>query len=168
VKKKIAITYSLALLVACGTMFAANQLHANEPHLIEKQYAQNTLEALGIDTDTDSIKSSHSVKDRITFTDDNGKEWIYIDYSDRTEFIEDMENYFDGGFVESFIGVQSKIMRKYSQVGDRIPVILLDEDLQAGTFSFTRDSGETLSFPIQEERTKGWIYKEPEVYESAR
>lgn len=167
-KKNNIAAFSLALLVACGTLFAANQLSANEPNLDIKLYAQNTLQVLGIDADTDSITSSHSVKDSVTFTDKDGKEWVYIDFTDRTKFIEDMENYYDEEFVGTFIDVQADIMRKHSQAGNTIPVILLDKDLQEGTFSFTRSSGETLSFPIYYDSRKGWTYEEPALFESAQ
>jgi len=165
-KKKWIVTFSLALLVACASFFITIQLRENDSAMIEEVSIQKTLQVLGIETDIESIKSSHSVKDRTNFTDKNGKKWVYIEYTDRTAFIEDMENYYDGGFIESFIGVQASIMRKHSQVGDYIPIILLEENLQRGSFSFTRNNGETLSFPIHCEYIKGWVYDEPILFES--
>jgi len=166
-KKKWFVVSSLALLVGCASFFITIQLRENDSDMIVEVSIQRTLQVLGIETDIESIKSSQSVKDRTYFTDGDGKKWVYIEYTDRTAFIEDMENYYNGGFIESFIGVQASIMRKHSQIGDYIPIILLDEDLQQGSFTFSRDSGETLSFPIHYEYIKGWVYEEPILFESA-
>ncbi|CAM3333215.1 MULTISPECIES: hypothetical protein [Brevibacillus] len=167
-KKNRMAALGLALLCAGSTFFITNQLSANEPYMIEKLNNQSTLEVLGIEVDTDAIKSTHSVKDKNVITDVKGKKWVYIEYTDITPFIDDLENYYEVDFVGTFIDVQSAIMRKHAQIGDQIPIILLDEDLHEGTFSFTRESGETLSFPIQFDSKKGWTYKEPVLFESAR
>jgi len=103
-KKKWIVASSLALLVACASFFITIQLRENDSHI--ELSIQRTLQVLGIETDIESIKSSHSVKDGTYFTDGNGKKWVYIEYTNQTAYIEDMENYYDGGFIESFIGVR--------------------------------------------------------------
>lgn len=167
--KKIGIVAStLALLIVTGSFLFTDHLSAYDPDLVEKTNTQRTLHILGFDVDTDSIASSQAVKNKKFFTDENGDKWIYLEYTDKANFIEDMFNYYDEEFVQSLMEVQAQIMRKHSQVGDYIPIILLDEDLQKGSFSFTRDNGETLSFPIHYESIKGWVYEEPILFESAR
>lgn len=167
--KKIGIVAStLALLIVTGSFLFTDHLSAYDPDLVEKTNTQRTLHILGFDVDTDSIASSQAVKNKKFFTDENGDKWIYLEYTDKANFIEDMFNYYDEEFVESLIEVQAQIMRKHSQVGDYIPIILLDEDFQKGSFSFTRDNGETLSFPLLYDSKKGWVYEEPTLFDSAQ
>ncbi|USG67081.1 hypothetical protein NDK47_07260 [Brevibacillus ruminantium] len=156
--KKRIIFYGLALLVAGTTLFIGNQINATEdPDMKEKVRHQSTLHTLGIDVETKSLKNLN------TLTDMNGNHWIYTDFTERTPLDEKIGEIYSEEIQSSFIEVQDKIMQKYAQIGDQIPIILLDEELKEGTFSFTRKSGETLSFEIRLDPAKGkWTYQERE------
>ncbi|MEJ8546351.1 hypothetical protein [Brevibacillus borstelensis] len=154
-KNKFALL-GLALLLAGTTLFVSNQISATEDgDMIEKGNHQSTLKTLGIHAKTKDLESLNMV------TDQGGKTWIYVDFTERTPLIEKMENKYPEEITGSFIEIQDKIMQKYAKVGDQIPIILLDEELQEGSFSFTRKTGETLSFEIRLDQEKGkWTYKE--------
>ncbi|QQE75478.1 hypothetical protein KDJ56_05780 [Brevibacillus composti] len=146
----------LALLMAGTTLFISNQINATEdPDMLEKARHQSTLQTLGIDVEAKSLENLNILIDR------NNKKWIYADFTERPSLDEKIGKMYSEEVQSSFIEVQDKIMQKYAQVGDQIPIILLDEELKEGTFSFTRKSGETLSFKIQLDPVKGkWTYKE--------
>lgn len=60
---KLAVLSATLSIVSLTAYASANSISGtsedNEPHSIEKLYAQNTLQVLGIDAETDSITSSH-------------------------------------------------------------------------------------------------------------
>ncbi|USG67082.1 hypothetical protein NDK47_07265 [Brevibacillus ruminantium] len=156
-RKKVTLL-GLALLLAGTTLFIGNQIRATEdPDMMEKVMHQSTLQTLGINAEAKSLETLEIL------TDERDKKWVYANFTEITPFMEKFEKQYSEEIQSSFIEVQDKIMQKYAQIGDQIPIILLDEELKEGTFSFTRKSGETLTFEIRLDPAKGkWTYQERE------
>ncbi|WP_429841827.1 hypothetical protein [Brevibacillus sp. FIR094] len=145
-------------LVFAGAVFAGSNLYASEDiEQYEISNHQKTLHALGIEAKPKDIERMN------TLTDENGKEWIYTDFIDRGTLIEKMDNKYTEDIGGAFIQVHDKIMQKYAEVGDTIPVILLDEELKEGSFSFNREDGEVLVFKLKYNQNNGtWDYQKEE------
>jgi len=148
-------TWFVLGLCAAGAVFAGSHLQANEDiDSFEKANQQKTLHAIGIDVKTKELENLN------TITDENGDKWVYTEFTERVPLIQKFEEKYPEDVKSSFIEMQDKIMQKYSQVGDFVPVILLDEELKEGSFTFSRDNGEVLSFAIKyDERAGRWSYQ---------
>ncbi|MFM1653579.1 hypothetical protein ACI7RC_15915 [Brevibacillus sp. B_LB10_24] len=91
------------------------------------------------------------------FMDKSGASWTYVSYS-KSNLIEEkmMEKY---GSSVSFIETHDGIMTKYAERGDTLPIILMNEDLTEGVFSFMR-GGKVVSIKMNNIGKYGiWTYK---------
>lgn len=152
-KKRNVILSGLAL---AGAIFAGSNLYASEDvEQFEQGNQMRTLSSLGIEAKSDDLEPMK------TLTDKNGKEWIYTDFTKRTPLMDKIENERSVGAKSAFIEVQDAIMQKYAEIGDSIPVILLDEELKEGSFSFNREDGEALIFKLKyNEKKAAWDYEQ--------
>lgn len=148
----------ISSVVLAGAIFAGGSLYASEDiaHL-KKSDHQKTLHELGIEAKTKDLEKM------TTLTDEDGNKWIYNDFVNSGKFEEEMKERYTEDVSGAFIEVQDKIMQKYAKVGDSIPVILLDEELKAGSFSFNRENGEVLIFKLKYNEKNGiWDYEKEE------
>ncbi|WP_188066803.1 hypothetical protein [Brevibacillus brevis] len=152
-KKRNVVLSGLAL---AGAIFAGSNLYASEDvEQFEQGNQMRTLSSLGIEAKSDDLEPMK------TLTDENGKEWIYTDFTKRTPLMDKIENERSVGAKSAFIEVQDAIMQKYAEIGDSIPVILLDEELKEGSFSFNREDGEALIFKLKyNEKKAAWDYEQ--------
>ena len=148
-------------VVICGAIFASNDIYANKDLArvldINKTNHSKSLEVLGIKADTSKLKNLDIV------TDNKGKKWVYNTFTQSNLIEEKMEQKYSKETVSSFIEVQDQIMQALAQKGDTVPVILLNEDLSEGTFTFTRDKGKgkVVSVKLKYNDKDGtWNYKE--------
>lgn len=93
-----------------------------------------------------------------TVTDDNGKEWVFNEFTKSTKLIEEMRKKYEEDVAGPFISVQDEIMQEYAKPCDTIPTILLDETLKEGYFMFNRQDGETVAFKIKYDKG-AWQYE---------
>ncbi|ATF11234.1 hypothetical protein P4V43_29300 [Brevibacillus fortis] len=151
-KRSIAISG----LVLAGAIFAGSSLYASEDvEQYEKGNQMKTLNSLGIEAKSDDLVAMK------TLTDENGKEWIYNEFTKRAPLMDKIENERSVDVKDAFIEVQDEIMQKHAKVGDTIPVILLDEELKEGSFSFNREDGEALIFKLKYNEKNGkWDYEQ--------
>ena len=142
-------------LVLAGAVFAGSNLYASEDIVqLKKSNHQKTLHSLGIEVKTKDLERM------TTLTDSNGKKWIYNDFIHSGTFEEEMRDKYIEDVAGAFIEVQDEIMQEHAKVGDTIPVILLDEDLKEGSFSFNRENGEVLVFKLKYNENNGtWDYE---------
>ncbi|MFF2532429.1 hypothetical protein ACFVS2_26540 [Brevibacillus sp. NPDC058079] len=142
-------------VVLAGAIFAGSSLYASEDvEQLEQGNQMKTLSALGIEAKSDEVAPMQ------TLTDEKGKEWIYTDFTKRSPMMNKIETERSVGAKDAFIEVQDEIMQKHAKVGDTIPVILLDEELKEGSFSFNREDGEALIFKLKYNEKNGkWDYE---------
>lgn len=149
-KKKSVYIFGLVL---AGAVFVGSNLYASEDiEQYEKGNHLITLHSLGIEVNSDELAPMQ------TLTDENGKEWIYNEFTKRAPLMNKIKNERSVDVKDAFIDVQDEIMQEYTKKGDTIPVILLDEDLIEGYFAFNRQEGETLSFKIKYDNGS-WEYE---------
>ncbi|MGC5326079.1 hypothetical protein [Brevibacillus sp. SYSU BS000544] len=148
-------------LVICGALFANSDIYANKDLTkvldINKTNHSKSLEVLGIKADTSKLKNLDTV------TDNNGKKWIYNTFTQSNLIEEKMEQKYSKETVSSFIEVQDQIMQALAKKGDTVPVILLNEELTEGTFTFIRDKGKGKVVAVKlkyNEKDSTWNYKE--------
>lgn len=148
-------------LVICGVLFTNNDIYANKDLTrvldINKTNHSKSLEMLGIKVDTSNLKNLDTV------TDNEGKKWIYNTFTQSNLIEEKMEQKYSKETAYSFIEVQDRIMQALAKKGDTVPVILLNEDLTEGTFTFIRDKGkgEVVSVKLKyNDKDSTWNYKE--------
>lgn len=143
-------------VVLAGAIFAGGSLYASENIAqYKKSNHQKTLHELGIEAKTKDLERM------TTLTDEDGNKWIYNDFINSGKFEEKMKERYTEDVSGAFIEVQDKIMQKYAKEGDSIPVILLDEELKEGSFSFNREDGEVLIFKLKYNDDKGkWDYEQ--------
>jgi hypothetical protein len=143
-------------VVLAGAIFAGGSLYASEDIAqYKKSNHQKTLHELGIEAKTKDLERM------TTLTDEDGNKWIYNDFINSGKFEEEMKERYTEDVSGAFIEVQDKIMQKYAKEGDSIPVILLDEELKAGSFSFNRENGEVLIFKLKYNEKNGtWDYEQ--------
>lgn len=143
----------LSGLVLGGAVLAGGSLYASED---TKSYVKGNhlkaLEAVGIEA---KAKDLGVMK---TITDDNGKKWVFNEFTKSTKLIEAMEEKYEEDVAGAFISVQDEIMQAHAKPGDSIPTIVLDEALKEGYFAFSRKDGETLSFKIEYDNGS-WEYE---------
>ncbi|MDR9507422.1 hypothetical protein [Brevibacillus agri] len=140
-KKRNAILTGLVFTVA---VFAGSSLYASEgTESYSKGNHLKALEAVGIEA---KAKDLGVMK---TITDDNGKKWVFNEFTKSRKLIEKMREQYEEDVAGPFISVQDEIMQAYAKPGDSIPTIILDEALKEGYFVFSRQDGETSSFKIK-------------------
>lgn len=151
---KKATIFVFGLLLA-GAAFVGTSLDAHEDiDQWEKANHQRTLRAIGIEVSAKELETLNII------TDQNGKKWMYSEFTERVPLIEKLEEKYPEDVKSSFLEMEDKIMQKYSKVGDFVPIVLMDEDLKEGSFTFSRDNGEVLSFALTyQENTGRWSYK---------
>ncbi|MFF0831171.1 hypothetical protein ACFYU8_30505 [Brevibacillus sp. NPDC003359] len=149
-KKRNVILSGLFLV---GVVFVGSSLDASED--IESYIKSNhmkAIHAMGIKTKAQNLESMN------TITDENGKKWVFNEFTKSTKLIETMRERYEEDVAGPFISVQDEIMQEYAKPGDSIPTIVLDEALKAGYFAFSRQDGETLSFKIKYDNGS-WEYE---------
>ncbi|NRR19427.1 hypothetical protein [Brevibacillus sp. MS2.2] len=140
-KKRNVILSGLFLV---GVVFVGSSLYASED--IESYIKGNhmkAIHAMGIEV------KDQKLENMATITDENGKKWVFNEFTKSTNLIETMREKYEEDVAGPFISIQDEIMQKYAKPGDSIPTILLDEALKEGYFAFNRQDGETLSFKIK-------------------
>lgn len=142
-------------LFLTGAVLVSNNLHASEDiDNFEKVNHQKTLHSLGIEVKTKELENLNTISDK------SGNKWVYNDFTEREPLVGKLKEKYSEEAKTSFLEVQDKIMQQYAEVGDTVPVILLDEDLKDGSFSFSRENGEVLTFKLKYDKKNGtWSYK---------
>lgn len=148
----------LGALFAGTALFVGNNIYASkDPDKVlevNKVNHQKTLHALGIDVNKNDLKNLGIL------TDKEGEKWIYNAFTQRRLIVDKIEKKYSEEVKTSFIEMQDELMQKYAKKGDTVPVILLDEDLKEGSFSFTRENGDIVSFKLKyDEKEEKWNYK---------
>ncbi|MGK5509769.1 hypothetical protein [Brevibacillus formosus] len=149
-KKRNVILSGLFLV---GVVFVGSSLYASED--IESYIKGNhmkAIHAMGIEV------KDQKLENMATITDENGKKWVFNEFTKSTNLIETMREKYEEDVAGPFISVQDEIMQKYAKPGDSIPTILLDETLKEGYFAFIRQDGEALSFKIKYDNGS-WEYE---------
>ncbi|BAH43922.1 hypothetical protein BBR47_53490 [Brevibacillus brevis NBRC 100599] len=143
-------------VVLAGAIFAGSSLYASEDvEQFEQGNQMKTLSALGIEAKSDDLVAMK------TLTDEKGQEWIYNEFTRRAPLMDKIEEERSVKVKDAFIEVQDEIMQQHTKKGDSIPVILLDEELKEGSFSFNREDGEVLIFKLKYNDDKGkWDYEQ--------
>lgn len=143
----------LSGLVLAGAVFAGSSLYASEDtESYIKGNHMKAIHAMGIEAKAQNLKSM------ATITDENGKKWIFNEFTKRTTLIETMRDKYEEDVAGPFISMQDEIMQAHAKPGDSIPTILLNEALKEGYFAFSREDGETLSFKIKYDNGS-WDYE---------
>ncbi len=150
----------VSMLTIIGTSYASKD--QNKLLKVNAQNHTKTLKALGISTEPSHLKNLAEVSDK------NGKEFIYASFTDSDLLEQKIRDEISKDAASEFIQVQDKIMQKYAKKGDTVPILLLDETLQEGFFSFTRENGTgeqiTIHLSFDPQKTK-WSFEKQEPQE---